>query len=150
MLPFCGYHMGDYFAHWLKIGATSDAAKLPKIFFVNWFRKDEKGKFVWPGFGDNSRVLKWIVERLEGRADAVDTPIGRLPVTGGLDTSGLDLTDAQLDLLLTVDNDVWAEEASLIPAHYAAFGDRLPHALTLQYEALIGRLSAEASKVAAE
>ncbi len=151
MLPFCGYHMGDYFAHWLKIGAASDAAKLPKIFFVNWFRKDERGKFVWPGFGDNSRVLKWIVERLEGRADAIDTPIGRLPVKGGLDTSGLDLTEDQLDLLLTVDTEVWAEEASLIPAHYAAFGDRLPKALVAQYEALIARLAAaDASRVAAE
>ncbi len=154
MLPFCGYHMGDYFAHWLKIGATSDAAKLPKIFFVNWFRKDERGKFVWPGFGDNSRVLKWIVDRLEGRGAAVDTPIGRLPARGALDVSGLGLTEAQLELLLTVDRDVWAEEASLIPGHYAAFGERLPAELHRQYEALLARLAAtsssDASRVAAE
>jgi len=154
MLPFCGYNMGDYFAHWLKIGETSEAAKLPKIFFVNWFRKDENGKFVWPGFGDNSRVLAWIVDRLEGRAEAVETPIGLLPAKGALDTSGLTLTDAQLDLLLTVDKAVWAEEAALIPAHYASFGSRLPAELNRQYAALQARLSgataAEAARVAAE
>jgi phosphoenolpyruvate carboxykinase (GTP) len=143
--------MGDYFAHWLKIGAESEPAKLPKIFFVNWFRKDERGKFVWPGFGENSRVLKWIVDRLEGRADAVETPIGKVPAPGALDTSGLDLGEAQLKLLLTVDTDVWAEEASLIPAHYAAFGERLPAELTRQYAALVARLeAASAAKVAAE
>jgi phosphoenolpyruvate carboxykinase (GTP) len=154
MLPFCGYHMGDYFAHWLKVGAGMDAEKLPKIFFVNWFRKDERGKFVWPGFGDNSRVLKWIVDRLEGRGAAVETPIGLLPAKGALDTSGLNLTDAQMELLLTVDRDVWAEEASLIPAHYAAFGERLPAELRRQYDALQKRLAAaasdDASRVAAE
>ncbi|MBL8559892.1 MAG: phosphoenolpyruvate carboxykinase (GTP) [Hyphomonadaceae bacterium] len=154
MLPFCGYNMGDYFAHWLKIGETSEASKLPKIFFVNWFRKDENGKFVWPGFGDNSRVLAWIVDRLEGRAEAVETPIGLLPAKGALDTSGLTLTDAQLDLLLTVDKAVWAEEAALIPAHYASFGSRLPAELNRQYAALQARLSgataAEAARVAAE
>ena len=88
MLPFCGYNMGDYFAHWLKIGKATDAAKLPRIYFVNWFRKDKDGKFVWPGFGDNSRVLKWIVERLDGKAEAVDTPIGHLPTPGSLDVVG--------------------------------------------------------------
>ena len=82
MLPFCGYNMGDYFAHWLKVGASADPAKLPRLFFVNWFRKDARGKFVWPGFGDNSRVLKWIVQRLEGEVDARETPIGRLPAEG--------------------------------------------------------------------
>ena len=154
MLPFCGYNMGDYFAHWLKIGATSEASKLPKMFFVNWFRKDENGKFVWPGFGDNSRVLAWIVDRLEGRGEAVETPIGLLPTKAALDTSGLSLTDAQLDLLLTVDKAVWAEEAALIPAHYASFGSRLPAELNRQYAALQARLSgasaAEAARVAAE
>lgn len=154
MLPFCGYNMGDYFSHWLKIGATSEASKLPKIYFVNWFRKDENGKFVWPGFGDNSRVLKWIVERLEGRADAVETPIGLLPTRAALDVSGLDISDAHLDLLLTVDKAVWAEEAALIPAHYASFGSRLPAELNRQYAALQARLSgasaADAARVAAE
>jgi phosphoenolpyruvate carboxykinase (GTP) len=142
MLPFCGYNMADYFGHWLSIGAKGDADKLPKIYQVNWFRKDAAGKFVWPGFGDNSRVLKWIVERLEGKAEAVETPIGLLPAKGSLDVSGLDLTDSQLDLLLTVDEDVWREEASLIPADYAKFGDRLPPALQQEYEALVERLNA--------
>ena len=146
--------MGDYFSHWLKIGATSDAAKLPKIFFVNWFRKDENGKFVWPGFGDNSRVLAWIVDRLEGRGGAVETPIGMVPSKAALDVSGLAISDAHLDLLLTVDKAVWAEEASLIPAHYASFGSRLPAELNRQYAALQARLAgataAEAAQVAAE
>ncbi|ATQ42353.1 phosphoenolpyruvate carboxykinase (GTP) [Caulobacter mirabilis] len=149
MLPFCGYNMGDYFNHWLEVGAKADADKLPKIFMVNWFRKDEAGKFVWPGYGENARVLKWIFERLEGEADAVDTAIGRLPAAGALDVSGLDLKEAQLDLLLTVDRDVWTEEASLIPAFYGKFGDRLPKALWSQHEALTQRLSGQAA-VAAE
>ena len=142
MLPFCGYNMADYFGHWLKLGATHDAAKLPRIYFVNWFRKDENGKFIWPGFGDNSRVLKWIVGRLEGEAEAVDSPIGRLPTRDSLDISGLKLTDRQLDLLLTVDREVWAEEAATIPASYEKFGTRLPQALWNQHEALVKRLSA--------
>ena len=135
--------MGDYFAHWLKLGAQADAAKLPRIYFVNWFRKDERGKFVWPGFGENSRVLKWIVERLEGRAQAVDTPIGRLPTRESLDLSGLSLTDAQLDLLLSVDADIWSQEAALIPPAYERFGDRLPKALWDEHAALVGRLERE-------
>jgi phosphoenolpyruvate carboxykinase (GTP) len=142
MLPFCGYNMGDYFQHWLNIGANApDKSKLPKIYFVNWFRKDETGKFVWPGFGENTRVLKWIVERLEGEADAVDTEIGRLPAKSAIDVSGLGLTDAQLDLLLTVNKDVWREEASLIPAFFEKFGDRTPKALWDQHAALTKRLS---------
>ncbi len=149
MLPFCGYNMGDYFGHWLDVGAQADADKLPKIFMVNWFRKDEAGKFVWPGYGENARVLKWIFERLEGDTAAVDTAIGRLPAPGALDVSGLDLKDAQLELLLTVDRDVWTEEASLIPAFYGKFGDRLPKALWSQHEALTQRLSGQAA-VAAE
>ena len=132
MLPFCGYNMGDYFAHWLKIGASADPAKLPRMFFVNWFRKDARGKFVWPGFGDNSRVLKWIVQRLEGEVDARETAIGRLPKTGDLDVGGLSLTPEQLSLLLTVDAEVWREEASLIPAAYEKFGERLPAELWAQ------------------
>jgi phosphoenolpyruvate carboxykinase (GTP) len=140
MLPFCGYNMGDYFAHWLKVGAAADSTKLPRIYFVNWFRKDERGKFVWPGYGDNSRVLKWICDRIEGRAAAVETPIGRLPAKDSLDVSGLSLTDAQINLLLSVDQDVWREEASLIPAAYEKFGARLPQELWSQYEALLTRL----------
>ncbi len=144
MLPFCGYNMGDYFSHWLKVGAGADASKLPRLFFVNWFRKDAKGKFVWPGFGDNSRVLKWIFERLENAVGANDTPIGRLPKVEDLDVAGLSLTDDQLKLLLTVDSDVWREEAALIPAAYEKFGERLPKELWGQYEALVSRLAAAA------
>jgi len=141
MLPFCGYNMGDYFDHWLRLGEVSDPAKLPRIYFVNWFRKDERGKFVWPGYGDNSRVLKWIVQRLEGEASARDTPIGRVPARGALDVEGLGLAPAQLDLLLSVDPDVWREEAALIAPDYHRFGDRLPPALWEEYRALVDRLS---------
>ena len=151
MLPFCGYNMGDYFRHWLSMADRTDAAKLPRIYFVNWFRKDARGKFVWPGYGENSRVLKWIVERLEGSAAANDTPIGRTPERTSLDTSGLNLSDEQLDLLLTVDPAVWKEEAALIPPDYAKFGDRLPETLWAQHRALLERLEqASAELVAAE
>jgi phosphoenolpyruvate carboxykinase (GTP) len=146
MLPFCGYNMGDYFGHWLERGAQADPAKLPRIYFVNWFRKDERGKFVWPGYGENARVLKWIVERLEGRAEAVDTAIGLLPAPGSLDVSGLGLTKAQLDLLLTVDADIWRQEAALVPAFYERFGERLPAALWAELESLVERLGAPARK----
>src|SRR5262245_47323695 len=129
MLPFCGYHMGDYFAHWLKVGDVADPAKLPRIYFVNWFRKDAGGRYLWPGFGENGRVLKWIVERLQGRAEAVDTAIGRLPAKNSLDVSGLTLGDAELDQLLCVDAQVWRNEAALIPPAYEAFGERLPAGL---------------------
>ena len=151
MLPFCGYNMGDYFGHWLKIGEGKDQSRLPRFFFVNWFRKDENGKFVWPGFGDNARVLKWIVERLDGKGAAVDTPVGRVPARDGLDLSGVELTEAQLSTLLDVDVDVWTEEASLIPAFYEKFGDRLPAALWGQHAALTKRLEeAKAARLAAE
>ncbi len=141
MLPFCGYNMGDYFAHWLRIGATaSDPAKLPRIFFVNWFRKDTNGKFIWPGFGENSRVLKWIVGRLEGTAHANETAIGRVPAKSSLDVGGLGLSDDQLETLLTVNHDVWREEASLIPAFFERFGDHLPKELWDQHDALTRRL----------
>jgi phosphoenolpyruvate carboxykinase (GTP) len=142
MLPFCGYNMGDYFAHWLAVGAAAaDPAKLPRIYGVNWFRKDAAGKFVWPGFGDNARVLKWIVGRLEGRAEAVDTPIGRVPAEGALDLSGLALSDAAVALLREVDAEVWREEAALIPPFYDKFGDRTPAELWAQYRALVERLT---------
>ncbi|HRO33676.1 MAG TPA: phosphoenolpyruvate carboxykinase (GTP), partial [Brevundimonas sp.] len=151
MLPFCGYNMGDYFGHWLKMAEGRDASKLPRMFFVNWFRKDQDGGFIWPGFGDNIRVLKWVTERLDGVAEAVDTPVGRLPTRAALDLSGLDLTEAQLDTLLSVDAEVWTEEASLIPEFFAQFEDRLPQALWRQHEALTQRLdAARAAALAAE
>ena len=151
MLPFCGYNMGDYFTHWLKMGQGRDASKLPRIFFVNWFRKDENGKFVWPGFGENARVLKWIAERIDGQAEAIDTPVGRVPSTASLDTNGLGLSDAQISTLLDVDAEVWVEEAALIPAFYNRFGDRLPQALWRQHAALTDRLARErATVIAAE
>ncbi len=152
MLPFCGYHMGDYFAHWLKVGERQ-GAKLPKIFFVNWFRKDQNGKFIWPGFGDNARVLKWVSERLDGKAAANDTPIGRVPTAASLDTTGLSLSNDALDTLLGVDLDVWDEEASLVTPHYEKFGDRLPQRLWDEHEALLARLADARSgkvKIAAE
>jgi phosphoenolpyruvate carboxykinase (GTP) len=124
------------------MGANAkDPAKLPRIYFVNWFRKDERGKFVWPGYGENSRVLKWIVDRLEGRAEAVDTPIGRLPAPGSLDVGGLGLSQAQLDLLLTCDVEIWRKEAALTPAFYERFGDHLPAALWAELESLVARLN---------
>ena len=139
MLPFCGYNMADYWNHWLKIGKTP-GARLPKIFYVNWFRKNGNGKFIWPGFGENSRVLKWIVDRLTGKAAANDTAIGRVPTKTSLDVAGLGLTDAQLDTLLGVDHEIWREEASLIPAFFDKFGDRLPKALWDQQKSLVKRL----------
>ncbi|MBP7701430.1 MAG: phosphoenolpyruvate carboxykinase (GTP) [Phenylobacterium sp.] len=144
MLPFCGYNMGDYFGHWLKVGAGADAAKLPRIYFVNWFRKGADGKFLWPGYGENARVLKWIVGRLEGEAQAVDTAIGRVPSRDSLDLSGISIDPAALDTLLSVDAEVWTEEAALIPEFYQKFGDRLPKALWDQHAALGRRLGAQA------
>ncbi|MFD4011873.1 phosphoenolpyruvate carboxykinase (GTP) [Streptomyces albidoflavus] len=140
MLPFCGYNMGDYMAHWVKVGADKDQAKLPKIYYVNWFRKNDAGKFVWPGFGENSRVLKWIVERLDGTAEGVETPIGVLPTKESLDTEGLELSDADLDFLLTVDKGAWREEAALVPDHFDTFGDHTPKELWDEHQALVERL----------
>ncbi|MFD9079364.1 phosphoenolpyruvate carboxykinase (GTP) [Streptomyces erythrochromogenes] len=140
MLPFCGYNMGDYMAHWVKVGASADAAKLPKIYYVNWFRKNDAGKFVWPGFGENSRVLKWIVGRLDGTAEGVETPIGILPTKDSLDLDGLDLPAEDLDFLLTVDKEVWREEAALVPEHLNTYGDHTPKELWEQYHALVERL----------
>ena len=151
MLPFCGYNMGDYVAHWLKMGQGREASKLPRIFFVNWFRKDQDGRFVWPGFGDNARVLKWIAERIDGEAEAVDTPVGRTPSPEALDLSGLTLTPEQMAILLDVDAGVWAEEAALIPDFYRRFGERLPTALWDQHAALVARLDrAAGAAMAAE
>ncbi|MCG0286919.1 phosphoenolpyruvate carboxykinase (GTP) [Streptomyces sp. PSAA01] len=140
MLPFCGYNMGDYMAHWVKVGKNADAAKLPKIYYVNWFRKDADGHFVWPGFGENSRVLKWIVDRLDGKAEGVESPIGVLPTPEALDTEGLDLDDASLELLLTVDKEVWREEAGLVPDHLNTFGEHTPKEMWDEYHALVKRL----------
>jgi phosphoenolpyruvate carboxykinase (GTP) len=139
MLPFCGYHMGDYFAHWLKMGERK-GAQLPRIFFVNWFRKDKDGKFVWPGFGDNARVLKWVSDRIDGTAEARETAIGLVPTKESLDLSGLSISDEALDTLTGVDLDVWDEEASLVVPHYEKFGDRLPKRLWDEHKALLARL----------
>ncbi len=140
MLPFCGYNMGDYFGHWLKLGAQADAAKLPKIYYVNWFRKNSAGKFVWPGYGENSRVLKWIVERLEGTGEGALTPIGVLPTQEAFDLSGLELSQADRELLFTVDADIWRQEAALVPAHLELFGEHTPTELWDEYRALVKRL----------
>jgi phosphoenolpyruvate carboxykinase (GTP) len=142
MLPFCGYNMGDYFAHWLEIGRATDAGKLPKLFWVNWFRRGEDGSFLWPGFGDNSRVLKWVIERIAGEGEAVDTPIGRVPAPGAIDTAGLDLDDATVTKLVEVDPESWRAELPQLEAHYAALGETVPSALREQLEALDKRLAA--------
>lgn len=140
MLPFCGYNMGDYFAHWLEMGQNADTSKLPKIFYVNWFRKDADGGWLWPGFGENSRVLKWIVERVSGKGEAVETPIGYLPASGAIDTSGLGTSDEQMEELLNVDVEEWLNEIASIREHYERFGDRLPAVLSDELAALEARL----------
>ena len=142
MLPFCGYNMGDYFGHWLALGAAApDPGQLPRLFYVNWFRKDSDGRFVWPGFGENSRVLKWIVERLSGDAEAVATPVGNLPAAGALDLDGLRLSQADLDLLLTVDPQDWKLEADRMPEFFGMFGEHLPERLWELHQDLVDRLS---------
>ena len=140
MLPFCGYNMGNYFAHWLEMGKNTDTSKLPKIFYVNWFRKDADGGWLWPGFGENSRVLKWIVERVSGTGEAVETPIGYLPTPGAIDTDGLDVTDEQMAELLNVDVEEWLNEIESIREHYARFEETLPEALSDELAALEARL----------
>jgi phosphoenolpyruvate carboxykinase (GTP) len=131
MLPFCGYHMGDYFAHWLRIGER-EGATLPKIFMVNWFRKDEDGSFLWPGYGENSRVLAWVFRRCDDEADALETPIGWLPTADALETDGLDLSPEALAELLRFDPDAWRAQLPQLREHLARFGDRLPEALRSQ------------------
>jgi phosphoenolpyruvate carboxykinase (GTP) len=140
MLPFCGYHMGDYFAHWLEIGGRTSAEKLPRLYYVNWFRRGADGRFLWPGYGENSRVLKWVFERCAGTAAAVDTPIGRLPAPGALDTRGLDVPGAAMEELLRIDVAGWLESAAQIERHFARFGDRLPKALAEEFAAMVSRL----------
>ena len=141
MLPFCGYNMADYWGHWLTVGGFTSPEKLPKIFQVNWFRKDANGKFLWPGFGDNSRVLEWVIERLDGDAGAKETPIGLLPTDGALNLDGLDITDEQLADLFAVEPERWLAEAELTEEYYEKFGDRVPAALRGQLDALRERLA---------
>jgi phosphoenolpyruvate carboxykinase (GTP) len=141
MLPFCGYNMADYFGHWLEIGASADPEKLPRIFYVNWFRKGENGKFLWPGYGDNSRVLEWVFERVSGRGKAVDTAIGLVPAPGAIDTDGLEVSEDDMARLLTVDQEEWRDEVPRIREHYAIFGDRLPTQLRDEVDGLEQRLS---------
>ena len=140
MLPFCGYHMGEYFAHWLKIGASTEPDKLPRIYYVNWFRQDANGKFLWPGYGENSRVLKWIFERVSGRGKAIDTPIGRLPAPDALDLMGLTIQPAAMEELLKVDIEGWLTEVPLIREHFETFGEKLPDELYQELNQLEERL----------
>ena len=141
MLPFCGYNMADYFKHWLQVGTKTEASKLPQIFFVNWFRRDEDGRFMWPGYGENSRVLKWVFERLNGTAEADKTAIGYLPNATTLDTSGMQINEADLQAITSVDVDGWREAVPQIRDHYAAFGDRLPNELATALDALESSLN---------
>jgi phosphoenolpyruvate carboxykinase (GTP) len=140
MLPFCGYNMADYFGHWLKMGAVADASKLPKIFYVNWFRKGDDGRWLWPGYGENSRVLEWVFERCAGRGEAEETPIGFVPKKSAINVEGLNISDADLNELLTVDLDEWRTEVGSIREHFATFGDHLPTKLHAQVDALEARL----------
>ncbi|MCL6440944.1 MAG: phosphoenolpyruvate carboxykinase (GTP), partial [Thermoleophilum sp.] len=142
-LPFCGYHMGDYFAHWLSMASRREDAQLPRVYMVNWFRRGEDGAFLWPGYGENSRVLAWIFRRCQGQAEAVDTPIGRVPTPDAIDTSGLDIDEQTMRELLRVDPAEWRAQLPQIEEHYARFGDRLPAALRAQLEGLERRLAAE-------
>ena len=140
MLPFCGYHMGDYFAHWLSMTDHTDEAKLPRIYGVNWFRKDADGKFLWPGYGENSRVLAWIAGRLEGTAGGIETPIGVVPAVEDLDLTGLDVSDAAVTAALVVDPDQWKQECASTRGHFESFGTHLPSALVDELSALETRL----------
>ncbi|HEX6873079.1 MAG TPA: phosphoenolpyruvate carboxykinase (GTP) [Micromonosporaceae bacterium] len=141
MLPFIGYHGGDYFQHWIEMGkGANDAALLPKIYYVNWFRRGEDGRFLWPGFGENSRVLKWIVERLEGRGEAVETPVGMVPTPDAIDTDGLGMAREDLEAVLRVDADEWRAEIPQVSEWFAKFGDKLPAVLWAELDALKARL----------
>ncbi|HEX2550841.1 MAG TPA: phosphoenolpyruvate carboxykinase (GTP), partial [Nocardioidaceae bacterium] len=142
MLPFIGYNAGDYFNHWITVGKDNDAAKLPKIFYVNWFRRDEDGGFLWPGFGENSRVLKWVVERLDGQAEAVETPIGHVPTRESLDTEGLSMSAEALEAALAVDPEEWKAELPQITEWFEKFGESLPAVLWTELDGLRARLGA--------
>jgi phosphoenolpyruvate carboxykinase (GTP) len=141
MLPFCGYNMGDYLGHWLHIGASSEASNLPKLFYVNWFRKSAEGKWLWPGFGENSRVLAWIFDRVAGTAEAVESPVGLLPAEGSINVEGLDVAPEDMAELLRVDTEEWRAEVPSIEEHYASLGERLPVELRDELDALEKRLS---------
>ncbi len=147
MLPFCGYNMADYWGHWLDMGKT-DGAKMPKVYYVNWFRKNEAGKFMWPGFGENSRVLKWVFERCAGSADAVETAIGNMPTLDGIDFSGLDMPDEDIANLMRVDTEGWLSELQGIEEYYNTFGNHLPTELRAQVQALRDRLESTQQAVA--
>jgi phosphoenolpyruvate carboxykinase (GTP) len=142
MLPFCGYNMADYFAYWLKIGERADAEKLPRIFYVNWFRKDDGGRFLWPGFGENSRVLAYIFRRCDGQAAAVESPIGLVPADGAIDTEGLDVSAEDMAEVLNVDPEELRAQLPQVKEHLATFGDDLPEPVRRQLEALEQRLGA--------
>jgi phosphoenolpyruvate carboxykinase (GTP) len=142
MLPFCGYHMGDYFGHWLRIGEKTDPEKLPKIFNVNWFRRDENGKFLWPGYGENSRVLAWVFRRCEGKAGGEDTPVGVVPRPEDLETEGLNVSPEHLQDVLHVDPEDWRKELPAIKEHFARFGDRLPEPVRKRLDELEQQLGA--------
>ncbi|MCW2494755.1 phosphoenolpyruvate carboxykinase (GTP) [Jatrophihabitans sp.] len=142
MLPFIGYNAGDYFNHWIEVGKSADAVKLPKIFYVNWFRRDEQGNFTWPGFGENIRVLKWALDRIDGKVEAIDTPIGRVPTPGALDTEGLEMSDDELQKALTVNVDEWKGEIPLIEEWFERIGASLPTSMRDELESLKLRLDA--------
>jgi phosphoenolpyruvate carboxykinase (GTP) len=141
MLPFMGYNVGDYIGHWLEIGGATDASNLPKMFWVNWFRKSDEGKFLWPGFGDNSRVLKWVIDRVNGEGEANETAIGHVPTAASLDVSGLDIDGTDLETLLSVDNEAWRGEVELIRGHFESIGERLPNAMRDELSDLEKRLA---------
>jgi phosphoenolpyruvate carboxykinase (GTP) len=145
MLPFIGYNAGDYFGHWIEMGkgVDGDAAKLPKIFYVNWFRRGDDGRFLWPGFGENSRVLKWVIERIEGRAAAIETPVGYVPTPDALDVDGLDVSADDLAEVLRVDTDEWIAEIPQVTEWFTKFGDKLPGVLWAELDALKARLGVE-------
>tara|TARA_B100000029_G_scaffold217152_1_gene214959 strand:+ start:3168 stop:4976 length:1809 start_codon:yes stop_codon:yes gene_type:complete len=140
MLPFMGYNVGDYIKHWIEIGKVDKSNKLPELFWVNWFRKDENGNFLWPGFGENSRVLKWILDRIDGNTQAIDTPLGLLPEIDGIDTKGLDVDSSAMAKLLEVNSESWAEEIPLIEEHLGSIGERLPVEMTSQLNDLKSRI----------
>jgi phosphoenolpyruvate carboxykinase (GTP) len=142
MLPFIGYDGGDYFRHWIEMGkgVDGDAAKLPKIFYVNWFRRGDDGHFLWPGFGENSRVLKWVIERLEGTGGGVETPIGYVPTPDALDLSGLDVPAEDVEAAVRVDVDEWRAEIPQVAEWFDKFGDKLPGVLWAELDALKARL----------
>jgi phosphoenolpyruvate carboxykinase (GTP) len=142
MLPFIGYHAGDYFSHWIAMGKDNDASKLPKIFYVNWFRRDDDGGFLWPGFGENSRVLKWVVERIDGQAAARETPIGHVPTVESLDVDGLDMSTEALEAALDVDVEEWKAELPQIQEWFEKFGEQMPAVLWTELDGLRTRLGA--------